>query len=150
MIAIRDMCEKDIDGVEETEKQCFSVPWSRRELESSFRSDFYRFFVADEDERIVGYASLFFAADEVSIANVSVLPEYRRKGIGRALMERIVTFSREGGFTGIFLEVRVSNAPAIALYEAFGFVPVGRRPDYYQKPTEDAFLYCYDIRKETE
>lgn len=82
-------------------------------------------------EEVVGYALFWHVADEVHLLNVAVAPAHRRQGLGRALVEELVRYAREHAAAKIFLEVRVSNAPAIQLYEAFGFERLDVRKRYY-------------------
>jgi ribosomal-protein-alanine N-acetyltransferase len=86
---------------------------------------------------------------EAQVLNVSVVPDSRRQGIGRALLKRLIDVALRAGAEQCFLEVRVSNAPALALYAAEGFEPVGRRHDYYPAtattPREDALVLRRDL-----
>lgn len=82
-------------------------------------------------EEVVGYALFWHVADEVHLLNVAVAPAHRRRGLGRALLEELVRYAREHAAAKIFLEVRVSNTPAIQLYEAFGFERLDVRKRYY-------------------
>jgi ribosomal-protein-alanine N-acetyltransferase len=77
---------------------------------------------------------------ECELEFVLVSPETRRQGIGRMLIDTVVAWARDLGASEIRLEVRESNAPALWLYEACGFVVAGRRPGYYADPAEDAVL----------
>ena len=78
--------------------------------------------------------------DEGNLDNIAVAPAYRRQGVAAALIETLLRRARELSLACVMLEVRQSNAPAIALYESFGFAPVGKRKGYYEKPREDAVL----------
>ena len=84
-------------------------------------------------------------ADEGEIADVAVLPAAKRRGIARALLERMSAELAEEGVHALFLEVRESNTAARALYSALGFAEVGRRPAYYRHPSEDALLLRRDL-----
>ena len=88
-----------------------------------------------------GYITYTFIAGELQIANVCVLPEFRRRGIADGLMAAFVAFAKEQKAEKISLEVRASNEPARALYEKWGFKAVGLRRNFYKAPTEDAVLY---------
>ena len=94
--------------------------------------------VAVDDEKVVGYIAFEAIADEGSIVELAVNPEYRRKGMGRKLVELMLTSC--SGVRTICLEVRASNTPAKALYEAFDFEPVTIRKNYYDDPREDAVI----------
>ncbi len=99
-----------------------------------------RFSVAVEDGAVAGYAVLSSVLDEGSLDNIAVSPAYRRRGIADALLGDILRQAREQALASVTLEVRASNAPAIALYRKHGFAEVGRRRNYYEKPREDAIL----------
>ena len=100
----------------------------------------------DEEGRVVGYAGLHVVLDEGYIDNVAVEPDARKHGVASALLD---VFCRYGAANLAFLtlEVRASNAAAIALYDKFGFQEVGRRKSYYQHPTEDAILMTREFKK---
>lgn len=89
---------------------------------------------------VLGYAMMAAALDEGTLESIAVAPDARRRGVADALLSAVTGFARERGLASLTLEVRSSNAPAIALYEKHGFVPVGRRKNYYSRPKEDAIL----------
>ena len=92
------------------------------------------------DERILGGGCIRIAADEAEIISVAVRKEFRRKGVARALMERMIADARLAGARSFYLEVRASNAAAAALYSTLGFCSYGVRKNYYTLPREDAIL----------
>ena len=129
-----------IPAIAALERTCFSHPWSEAMLAEALYNDAACFIVAQgEDGTVLGYAGLHVILDEGYIDNVAVDPAYRRQGVADAL---IGAFTRFGAAKLAFLtlEVRASNAPAIALYEKHGFYEVGRRKNYYDDPREDAVL----------
>ena len=100
-----------------------------------------RYMVAlDDGDRVLGYLVLSSVLDEGSVDNVAVDPANRRRGVADALVDDAVRRAREKNLAFLTLEVRASNEPAIRLYEKHGFVPVGRRRNYYENPREDAIL----------
>jgi len=122
------------------ERQCFSTPWTAAMLEQELYNDTASFLVAqDETGKVCGYAGLHVVLDEGYIDNVAILPELRRQGLARRLVEVYCRFG-EAHLAFLTLEVRASNEAAIALYEGFDFKPAGLRRDYYTKPKEDAIL----------
>ena len=90
--------------------------------------------------RVLGFLAAWIVADEMHINNLGTLPDFRRRGVGRALLEEALLQGRLQGASFCLLEVRVSNQPAIALYKLFGFSVVGRRGNYYTLPVEDALV----------
>ncbi|QAY70131.1 ribosomal protein S18-alanine N-acetyltransferase [Xylanimonas protaetiae] len=89
--------------------------------------------------RVVGYAGLWFDGDVTQVMTVGVDPLTQRRGVGRALMDALVRRSRELGASAVFLEVRVDNEPALALYADLGFERLGVRKRYYQPENKDAY-----------
>ena len=143
---IRPMTEKDLPLVAEIERHCFSMPWSEEELEKCRGLENYRFFVSEADGRPVGYAGILCCMDEADVTTIAVEEDYRRQGIGRALLDAMLDYAEELKIRSVFLEVRAGNEPAKRLYESVGFKTVGRRKDYYEQPTEDALLMKYERR----
>ena len=141
---IRTMESKDIKDIAELEKVCFSDPWSENSIASELENRLSYWLVAEEDGRVVGYVGSQSVLDGADVMNLAVSPEFRRQGIGEALVKALVAHLQQKGIIALMLEVRVSNTPAIALYQSLGFVQVGRRPRYYHNPREDALI----MRKE--
>ena len=123
------------------EKLCFPAdPWSEGLFRDALDSPHTAILLAEgEDGAILGYAVLSVVLDEGNLDNIAVAPEARRQGVADALLGAITGFGREH-LSALMLEVRASNAPAIALYEKHGFAVVGRRKNYYDAPREDAIL----------
>ncbi len=141
-ISYRKMTTEDAAAVENVEKQCFKMPWSREAFwEEAAKSDAY-YIVAiaktETKEQIVAYIGIWLIFNEGHITNVAVAPEYRGHGIGKALLEKIIAVAQTRGVEAITLEVRPSNTPALRLYNSFGFKSSGRRPHYYLDNGEDA------------
>jgi len=134
---------EQLDAVERLERECFSEPWSRAQLEATLTDGKTELFAALLDGELAGYAGLSFVLDEGSVTDVAVFPQSRRKGVGRALVRMLKDRSREHCLSFLTLEVRASNQAAIALYQSEGFLPVGRRRDFYRSPTEDAVLMTW-------
>lgn len=123
------------------EKACFAVPWSAAALESFLAQANAAAFAAQTDGLVCGYIGMYTAAgEEGNITNLAVLPDYRRRGIGSALLKALIAFSREIKLQKLMLEVRASNDAAIRLYRSFGFITVGMRKNYYTRPVEHAVL----------
>ncbi len=130
-----------LDALAALEQECFSAPWSRHMLEEELYNDCAAYLVAeDETGRVAGYAGLSVVLDEGYIDNIAVSPAHRRRRVASQLLNVFFDFSIAHELRFLSLEVRASNAPAIALYEKFGFVEAGRRKNYYTKPKEDALI----------
>lgn len=146
-IVIREMRVEDIPAVVEIENLSFSIPWSSR----SFMSEIYKPYsiarVAIIGDRVVGYICAERIIDEAHILNLAVHPDFRRMGIGRFLVSRVLEELRKTGCRYIYLEVRVSNIAARRLYERFRFKVVGIRKGYYALPEEDAYVMMLELEK---
>lgn len=139
-LAIEKMTVAHIEEIARLEKECFSSPWSEDGLKSELDNKFARFYVAFLDGQIAGYIGSHNVLGEVYITNVAVFPEFRRNGVGKALVELLVSEMKAENAEFVTLEVRESNLNAISLYEKCGFEKVGKRKDFYEKPREDAVL----------
>ena len=140
-ILIRDAAAADLDALEALEKACFSLPWTREQLQSQLPDERHEFLVASDAEgSVLGYIGMMTVLDEGYISNVAVDPEARRRGIGRALVKEMLRRAAERSLAFVTLEVRAHNDGAIALYAGEGFLPVGLRREYYEHPKEDALL----------
>ena len=128
------------------EKKCFSDPWSEGSVALELENPLSRWLVALEGEQVLGYVGSQTVLDESDMMNLAVDPAFRRRGIARALVCALMEQLRKMGSRCLTLEVRASNEPAKALYASLGYVQVGRRPNYYFKPREDALI----LRKEWE
>lgn len=144
-LEIKKMTASHIEEIAKLEKECFSSPWSEDGLKSELDNNFARFFVAFSGETIAGYIGSHNVLGEVYITNVAVFPEFRRNGMGKALVEFLVNEMEAENAEFVTLEVRKSNQNAISLYEKCGFQKVGERRNFYEKPIEDAILMTYFI-----
>ena len=124
----------------EIERLCFSSPWSAGQLAESISLPGSHCLEAVLDGRLAGYIGFYRVLDEGFVTNLAVRPDLRRKGVGRALLRRLISDCADLGVRAVSLEVRESNAPALALYLSEGFTVDGRRPRFYSRPTEDALL----------
>ena len=153
-VRIVPMTADHLDDIARLEQICFSRPWSRRMLAEELENQCAAFLVAlgPGTDKVVGYAGLLVMADEGYITNVAVFPEYRRRGVAEQIIQVFCDFAQGNHLAFLTLEVRPSNAPAISLYNSFGFEEVGRRKNYYDLPREDAliltryFLYEEDMK----
>ena len=136
------MAGRHIEEVAALEQACFSAPWSAAALAEELENPLAVFRVAEDAAgRVRGYMGLHHVGDEGYVTNVAVSPDARRQGIGAALLAETAAYAEAHRLYRVTLEVRVSNAPAIALYEGAGYVRDGVRPGFYRNPTEDAAIY---------
>ena len=140
------MDKSHVNAVADLERHCFSAPWSVNAIESELSNPLSLWLVAVEGEQVVGYVGSQSVLEEADMMNLAVDPSFRRAGVARNLVDRLISMLHEKQVSKLTLEVRASNDPAIKLYESMGFVLVGKRPGYYAKPREDALIY----RKEWE
>lgn len=140
MVRIRELEMGDIEAVSIMEAQSFSMPWSAKDFEQLVSDEKSLYLVAETDGLVVGCCGVTNVCGEGNINNVVVQEAYRGQGIAYAMMQELLIRGREMGCTEFTLEVRVSNAPAIHVYQKLGFVSEGIRPRFYEKPVEDAMI----------
>ncbi|HHW12804.1 MAG TPA: ribosomal protein S18-alanine N-acetyltransferase [Firmicutes bacterium] len=141
MFQVKPMTLDDLPEVLAIEEQCFPVPWSRSAfLYELLENERAYYCVAKTATKVVGYVGMWVILDEGHITNLAVDPAYRRKGIGRALLEHLITEGKKRGVRFLTLEVRSSNLVAQQLYRKLGFYEAGVRPGYYQDNQEDAII----------
>ncbi len=135
-IKISPMAECHLCALAQIEQACFAHPWSEQGLREELEHGI--FLVALLGDAVVGYVGCQTVLDEGYITNVAVHPDYRRQGIAQALLTELTAQAHALAF--VTLEVRERNTAAIALYTQAGYVPVGKRKNFYSHPTEDALL----------
>ena len=129
-----------IDGIMEIENESFAIPWSRSSIEKELKNNFAIYAVAIENNKVLGYGGMWHVVNEGHITNIAVHKDYRRKGIGQAIIEKLVEIAEEKEMIGLTLEVRKSNTPALEQYKKNGFKLEGIRPEYYEDNKEDAYI----------
>lgn len=137
---IRPMEAEDISAVAAIEQKTFSMPWSRQAFADALQADYTLFLVAEVSGAIAGYIGVYLAADEAEITNVAVLEDHRGCHLGKLLVSEALREAKRRGAASVFLEVRISNDPAIGLYKKLGFEICGTRKGFYEKPREDAYV----------
>lgn len=143
---ILEMTQGVVARVAQLENLCFSDPWSEKSVASELSNPLSLWLVAMEGERLAGYVGSQSVEGEADMMNVAVHPDFRRRGVGKALVNALVAALAEKGVHSLTLEVRVSNESAIGLYKKLGFSQAGLRKKYYRHPKEDAYI----LRKEWE
>lgn len=146
MMIYTEMKAEHVPQVAQLEKLCFADPWSEMSIAAELQSIWSYWVVAVQDDMVVGYIGSQSTIDETDVMNVAVHPDWRRQGIAEQLIDNLIEELKKRGSYALMLEVRASNAPAIALYEKLGFRQVGLRKNYYRNPKEDALI----LRKEWE
>lgn len=138
---MRDMTDDDLDTIMAIEKVIYSHPWTRGNFSDSLKSG-YCAKVLLERGSIIGYALMMMVLDEAHLLNLSIAKAYQGQGIGRLLLAQMIDVAQNASANNMFLEVRVSNQVAIALYEKMGFSEMSIRRQYYQTDygREDAVL----------
>lgn len=146
-LVITRMAVDHLDDLAQLESMAFSRPWSYDALAEELQNPLAVFFVAEdvETERSLGYIGMHHILDEGLIANIVVHPGYRRMGIGTRLVNEVVEYAKKHDIRRLTLEVRASNAPAIALYENMGFKKEGVRRGFYDSPKEDGLIYSLEL-----
>ncbi|MEO7366476.1 MAG: ribosomal protein S18-alanine N-acetyltransferase [Gemmatimonadaceae bacterium] len=139
-IELRTPGASDLGAVAAIEEASFGDPWSAREFASVLSIDHSIFLIAESRGEIVGYVIAIAVLDEAEILNVAVSPSRRGEGIGGDLLDAAVKQVESRGAESLFLEVRVSNVAARALYQSRGFAEISKRKNYYRTPLEDALV----------
>lgn len=130
----------DVDVISRLEEETFSMPWSRDAFLEMIGKDDAAYYVAELNGRVVGGCGVLMIAGEGNITNVAVAKEARNKGIGTKMLQYLMDEGEQNGLGAFTLEVRVSNAAAIHVYGKLGFHSEGIRPNFYEKPAEDAVI----------
>lgn len=138
------MMQEHVGQVAQLETICFSCPWSENAISHELTNPLSLWIVAVEGERLAGYVGSQSVMGEADMMNIAVSPQYRRRGIGESLINALISQLKNKEVHSLTLEVRASNHAAMALYKKLAFAQVGRRPNYYKSPKEDALI----LRKE--
>ncbi|HLO12065.1 MAG TPA: ribosomal protein S18-alanine N-acetyltransferase [Pseudoneobacillus sp.] len=145
-LLFRLMREEDIDQIVNIEKLSFATPWSKEAFYNElYKNQFATYLVIEDGEKIIGYCGVWIVVDEAHITNIAVLPEYRGRKLGEALLSKVIQMAKELGAKSMTLEVRVTNIIAQNLYRKFGFENGGIRKGYYTDNQEDALVMWVKI-----
>jgi len=142
VVEYRKMVLNDVAAVTQIESELARAPWSQKLFEDEFKlsEDVRYWVVAVQDETVVGFAGIMFGVDDSHILNLGVTETSQRTGIGKSLIEGLISESVNRGFTKIFLEVESDNSVAIYLYKNFGFEQINLRKDYYGKDLDASVM----------
>ncbi len=140
MIALRRAHVDDLDAIAAIDAACFEASWTREMLAQELTREIAVVEVGTDDGVTCGYVCSWRVADEIHLLRVAVLPSRRRRGVGAALVRRVLELAARCGAAFVDLEVARGNLGAVALYRALGFDEVGCRPGYYTHPPDDALL----------
>ena len=146
-VRFRPMTEADLDRVMEISQASFRYPWSRELFakELSHEWSVVTLALAPPADTVAGFLVSWTVHDELHVLNIATAPEFRRAGVGSALLDEAFARARAARCTLATLEVRRSNEGALSLYEAQGFRRVGIRPRYYQEEGEDAVVMVKEL-----
>ena len=137
---IMPLTEAHVKRLAKLEAEIFADAWSENAFRNLLTHDYCHYLVAEADGKVAGFAGMTVIAGEGDVDKVMVAPEYRRRGLAEELLRELFALGEGLGVEAYTLEVRVSNAPAIRLYEKMGFCGEGVRPGFYEKPKEDALI----------
>jgi len=142
----RYMREEDIEQILEVEHSSFTTPWSRDAFYNELHNNrFAVYIVLEENSKILGYCGAWIVIDEAHVTNVAILPEYRGRKLGEAIMQKMMTVASEMGAKSMTLEVRVTNHVAQSLYRKLGFQNGGIRKNYYSDNQEDGLVMWVNL-----
>lgn len=139
-IEVRELHVSDTKALAEMEAQAFSMPWSQKDFENLLSHPYCFYLVALAEGEIAGCCGYTRSCDEATIDNVVVSEKFRNRGIAQAMLKELISRGEADSVRAFTLEVRVSNEPAIHIYEKIGFESAGIRPGFYEKPREDAII----------
>jgi ribosomal-protein-alanine N-acetyltransferase len=136
----------DLDEIMVVEHESFTLPWSRVAFYNELvQNQFAKYIVLEVDEKVVGYCGVWIVIDEAHITNIALLPAYRGRKLGEALLRKLMDYARENGAKTMTLEVRVSNNVAQSLYRKLGFQGGAIRKNYYTDDHEDALVMWVNL-----
>lgn len=144
-ITIREATAHDVHAIYEIGTECFSDAWREETVRNDLKRDGALYLIAERDKEILGYACYWYVLDEAQLVNIGVTPQARRRGIADQLVTEGLAIAKEKGMTSMYLEVRVSNLPAQALYRKYGFTVKALRKQVYELPVEDGYIMAVEI-----
>ena len=145
-LSFRFMEERDLDAIMVLEERCFTLSWSREAFYNELNQNrFATYLVLEEEGQIIGYCGAWLVVDEAHITNIAILPEFRGRGLGEALLSKMIEQCKEQNIERMTLEVRETNTVAQSLYTKLGFQKGAIRRNYYSDNQEDAIVMWVNI-----
>ena len=145
MIDVAPAMSADLDAIDDIERLSFPAPWPRETFAAELAREWARIDVARDAGRLVAFCNYWLVVNELHVLAIATHPDVRGRGVARELLRRVLATGVRAGCTLATLEVRRSNAAAIALYERAGFKTVHVRARYYQDDGEDALVMLADL-----
>lgn len=145
---LRPLGEDTLERIVEIERRAYAFPWTEGIFRDCLRVGYSSWVVTSAADEVLAYALMSMAVGEAHILNLCVEPAFQQQGLGRFLLTHLQRLARGAGMELMLLEVRKSNAAAIALYLGMGFNKLGARKGYYPaaQGSEDALLLGYELR----
>jgi ribosomal-protein-alanine N-acetyltransferase len=145
---VRPATAADLDAIDAIEQHSFKTPWPRQTFEGELTREWAHLDVGLDGGRIIGFCNYWIVVPDLQILAIATHPDFRGRGIGRQMLDHVLATAAGAGCQIASLEVRASNAPAIALYEHAGFKTVHVRGRYYQDDGEDALVMMRGLSTE--
>lgn len=143
-IETMEMTTSHVDAVYDLSVESFPLPWAKDELVRETLNPNAINLVAIHEDKVIGYVQCWYTFEDADIINIAVSEAYKRKGVARIILQRLITLLKGKNVQNVFLEVRVSNLPAQSLYKSFGFITLTKRERYYING-EDALVMNLQI-----
>lgn len=137
----------DVDELIELESSCFAYHWTREQFLMGLERGAFVVYGIRIGKRLGGYIAFSLIADEMEILNLAVHPDFRKRKLGTSLLKHSFGVCKDEGIEKSFLDVKVTNTPAIELYRKFGYEQIGVRKKYYPDTKEDALLFRHDFKR---
>ena len=144
-VLLRRMEMEDLRCVLRNERKAYQFPWTEGIFKSCLCNGDECWII--HDKKILGHTVLSFAAQEAHLLNLCIHPQHQNQGLGKQALDHVLSIAKTKGAISIFLEVRISNLPAVYLYESAGFNEIGRRSSYYPGAVnrEDALVFGKEL-----
>ena len=145
-MVVRKMEMKDTQKVYQLSRESFSEPWALSAIEKEITNPVASYFVVESEGEVIGFGGMWHVLDEGEIINIAVDKAYHRQGIGKLILNRLISEAKERKLVVMHLEVRAGNEAAKMLYLKQGFNYIATRKAYYHNPTEDALIMSYELK----